>query len=289
MVDTSLPKRNMDTKKTLITALSSLLMIFLFGCAQANKDETLITSTPTISITETSTSTATSTPFPTPSPAPAYSYASVISAEDITEVERLDNFRGGSVNSLAISPNGKYLAATFENGAGIIWDISNARYLREWRDAPKDIFFSKGSLSFNSDSNILAMGGTLLELPSKRVVQELQGTVVFNPTNPTFALFDWENISIWNSGENQAILNLKHDSPGIANIAFSRDGNLLGEALHWGVGEGVNIWRVSDKTLLHSFPPPEHNHPAHFNFLPTPFYLLVLTINLLPLAQETNL
>jgi WD40 repeat protein len=263
-------------------------MISLFGCVQANQKETPIT-TPTISVTATPISTPTSAPLPSPSPSPspAYSYAPVISAENITEVEKLDNFYG-DVNSLAISPNGKYLAATFENGTGIIWDISNVKYLREWRDAPKDIFFSKGSLSFNSDSNILATGGTLLELPSKRLIQELQGTVIFNSTNQTFALFDWKNISIWNLSENQPALNLKHDSPGIENIAFSPDGTLLGEALNWGSGEGVNIWRVSDQTLLYSFPPPEHNHPAHFNFLPMHFWLLALIINLLPLAQETS-
>jgi len=255
----------MATKKTVIIVLSCLLMVSLLGCIQANQKETPIITTPTISITETPISTPSSTPLPSPTPAPAYSHAPIISEENITKVEKLDNF-DGSVSSVAISPNGKYLAATFENGTGIIWDISDVKYLREWRDAPKDIFYAKGSLSFNSDSNILATGGTLLELPSKRVIQELQGTVVFNSTNQEFALFDWNNISIWNLGENQPFFTLKQDSSGVANVVFSPNGALLGEALHWGSGEGVNIWRVSDYSLLYSFPPPEHSHPAHFNF-----------------------
>ena len=254
----------MALKNPVVSVLSFLLIVFLLGCAKANQVETPMT-TPTIAVTETPISIPTSTPLPSPSPAPAYSYAPIISAENITEVEKLDNF-DGSVSSLAISPNGKYLAATFENGAGIIWDISNVKYLREWQDAPKDIFFSRGAVSFNSDNNILATGGTFLEFPSKKVIQELQGTVVFNPTSQTFVLFDWNNISLWNLSENEPILNFKQDSSGVENVAFSPDGNLLGEALHWGSGEGVNIWRVSDHTLLYSFPPPEHSHPAHFNF-----------------------
>jgi WD40 repeat protein len=99
------------------------------------------------------------------------------------------------------------------------------------------------------------------------VIQELPGTVVFNPTNQTLALFDWNNISIWDLHENQWVLNHKQDSQGVVNVAFSPDGSLLGKALHWGNGEGVNVWRVSDHTLLYSFHPIEHNHPAHFNTL----------------------
>jgi WD40 repeat protein len=237
-----------------------------FGCSSL-KD---ITPTATAVL---STNTPTETPTLTPSPTlpPVYSYFPAISVANATKVVNINGYRGG-VNSLAFSPNGKYLAATFNNGVGIFWDISNAKGWEEWADAPKDVFVSKGQVSFSRNSGILATGGTLLEFPSKRVIQELQGNVVFNPINETLAVFDWNNISIRNLSENQLVLNLKHDSPGVANVAFSPDGSLLAEALHWGSGEGVNIWRVSDHTLLYSFPPIEHNHPAHFNTLAYAFF-----------------
>jgi len=254
----------MFRKKPLISILTFLLVISLLGCTQANQTGTP-TITPTISATETPNNTPTSTPLPSPSPPPAYSYAPVISAENITEVEKLDNF-DGSVSSLAISPNGKYLAATFENGTGIIWDISNVKYLKEWRDAPKELFSAKGVLSINSDSSILATGGTLLELPSTRIIQELPGAVTFSPIGKSLALFDQTTISLWKFNGNQFALDYKQDSREPVGIAFSPDGSLLGEALYSGGGEGVNIWRVYDHTLLYSFPPPEHSHPAHFNF-----------------------
>jgi len=228
----------------------------LFGCASL-KD---ITPTATAVL---STNTPTEVPTLTPSPTlpPVYSYFPAISVANATKVVNINSYSSG-VNSLAFSPNGKYLAASFDNGTGIFWDISNAKGWDEWVNAPKDVFVSKGQLSFSQDSSILATGGTLLEFPSKRVIQESQGNVVFNPINDILAVFDWNNISVQNLDKNQPVLKLKEGTAGITNVIFSPDGNLLGEAIN----EEVNIWRVSDNALLYSFPPIEHSHPAHFNF-----------------------
>lgn len=247
-----------------------LILMFLFsmlGCSQLNMEIT-----PTAMALPTATFTEIPTLTPSPTLPPVYSYFPAISAANATKVVNINDYRGG-VNSLAFSPNGKYLAATFDNGVGIFWDISNAKGWNEWVDAPKDVFVSKGQISFSQDSSILATGGTLLEFPSKKVIQELQGTAVFNPTNETLAVFDWNNISIRNLSENQLAVNLKQNSLGIANVAFSPNGSLLAEALHWGGGEGVNVWRVSDHTLLYSFPPLEHYHPAHFNMAAYAFFV----------------
>lgn len=234
----------------------------MFGCSQLNMGVTpTTTALPTATLTEIPTLT------PTPTLPPVYSYFPAISAANATKVVNINGY-GDGVNSLSFSPNGKYLAATFDNGVGIFWDISNAKGWQEWVGAPKDVFISKGQVSFNRDSSILATGGTLLEFPSKKVIQELQGTVVFNSVNETLAVFDWNNISIRNLAENQSGLNFKKDTSGIVNVAFSPDGNLLGEAII----EDVNIWRVSDHTLVYSFPSTEHNHPAHFNFFAYAFF-----------------
>ncbi len=233
-----------------------LFVMSLFGCASL-KD---ITPTATAVL---STNTPTEVPTLTPSPTlpPVYSYFPAISVANATKVVNINSYSSG-VNSLAFSPNGKYLAASFDNGTGIFWDISNAKGWDEWVNAPKDVFVSKGQLSFSQDSSILATGGTLLEFPSKRVIQESQGNVVFNPINDILAVFDWNNISVQNLDKNQPVLKLKEGTAGITNVIFSPDGNLLGEAIN----EEVNIWRVSDNALLYSFPPIEHSHPAHFNF-----------------------
>jgi WD40 repeat protein len=266
--------------KSIIKAIISLLLIgvMLISCNSfastpttipANVKETAVSAAFTL-IAETQAAIATIIPLPTSSP--VYSSIPSISASNATSVVNLNNGYRGTVTSLAFSLNGKYLAAAFDNGVGIFWDISTANNWNEWADAPRDVFVSNGQVSFSSDSSILATGGTLLEFPSKKVIQKLSGTAIFNPTNQILALFDWNNISVRDINANQSILNLKQDSAGIINVAFSPDGNLLGEALDWGRGEGVNVWRVSDHTLLYSFPPIEHNHPAHFNTLAYAFF-----------------
>jgi WD40 repeat protein len=250
------------TKNSVIRILISLLVVSMFGCGQTYQKEMPLL-TPTNPGTEAPADAPTSTP--SPSPTPAYSYLPVISASNATEVVNFDKYDGG-VSSLAFSPNGMYLAVTFDNGVGIIWDISAVKYWwPEWRDAPKDIFIARGPVSFNSDSSVLATGGTLIGLPSRKIIQELPGTVTFSPIGKTLALSEWTAMSLWNFDGNHWTLDYKQDTQGVVSAEFSPDGSLLGEALDWGGGEGVNIWRVSDHTLLYSFPPPEHNHPAHFN------------------------
>ncbi|MFZ5910216.1 MAG: WD40 repeat domain-containing protein [Chloroflexota bacterium] len=253
-----------------IHARFNLIFLFamsLFGCASL-KD---VASTATAVL---STNTPTEVPTLTPSPTlpPVYFDSPAISAENATKVIDLNAGYRGTVSSLAFSPNGKYLAAAFDNGAGIFWDISTADNWNEWADAPRDIFLSNGQISFSPDSSILATGGTLLEFPSKRVIQKLQGTATFSPINQTLALFDSDNISLWNLDGTQWVMNHKQTSQSVVNIAFSPDGNLFGEALDLGGDEMVNIWRVSDHTLLYSFPPIEHYHPAHFNMAAYAFF-----------------
>ncbi len=228
----------MVAKNSVRFVLIVLFIVSMFGCVQTSLTQKP-TDTQMVLITDTPVEIPTSIPSPTSTP--AYAYLPIISAINGTEIVKFDRY-DGAVSSLAFSPNGKCLAATFENGAGIIWDISTVKYWREWQDAPKDVFFAKGQVSFNSDSSILATGGTLLELPSKKVVQELSGTVAFNPISQTFALADWNIISFWSLDGMQWTSNYKQESQGVVSVAFSPDGSLLGEALYG--GEGVNLWRV---------------------------------------------
>jgi WD40 repeat protein len=256
----------MTTKNSTTCILASFFLIFILGCTPMSQEETRL-ETPTALMTETPLDTPTSPPptsTPVPSPTPAYSYLPIISGSNAKDITRFDGY-DGDVNSLAFSPNGKYLAATYANGSGIIWDISTVKYWGEWQDAPKDVFHAEGDLSFDSSSRVLATGGTLIDLSTMEIIQELPGSVVFSPAGDTLAVHNLNDVSLWNYDGNRWTLSYKKDTPELATVAFSPDGSLLGEALDWGDGEGVEIRRVSDHTLLYSFPPPEHDHPAHFN------------------------
>ncbi len=238
-----------------------LIILLLTSCTAPVIQE----ATPTFIPEPTATQTYIPTSTPPPSPTLAYSYLPKISVLNATEVSNF-GWDNGYVSSLAFSPNGKYLAASFDNGAGIIWDISKG-----WSDlstAPRDIFLAKGDVSFDPESKVLATGGTLIDLSTKQIIQELPGTIAFSPNGNTLASFDWSTISLWNLNGNKWIRNYKEDTQNAISGAFSPDGNLLGVAEQWqgdGSGEGVQIWRVVDHKLLYTFPPPEYTHPAHFN------------------------
>jgi len=149
----------------------------MLGCTPVSQEETHL-ETPTTYMTETTFDTPTLPPptllhptsTPVPSPTPAYSYLPIISGSNAKDITRFDGY-DGDVNSLAFSPNGKYLAATFDNGAGIIWDISNVKYWAEWQDAPKNVFLAEGDLSFDSNSRVLATGGTLIDISTMEIIQ----------------------------------------------------------------------------------------------------------------------
>ncbi len=219
---------------------------------------------PTISITEKPV-TPTSIPSQTPTPTLAYSYLPPIAEANVTQVKKFDQFDGG-VSSIAISPNGKYLAAAYDNGAGLIWDISAVKSWSDWHEAPNKMFTAKGPVSFNPDNSVMATGGSLIDLNTMKINQELPGTVTFSPSGKILALVERDAVSFWKFNGVQWVLDYKQDDKLVASLTFSPDGNLLGEAFEWGGGEGVNIWRMSDHKLLYSLPPSEHGHGAHFNF-----------------------
>ena len=231
------------------TRLLLLLVLFLTSCAAPAMPLSTSTFTPEPTAVQTSTPTST----PSPSPTPAYSYWQIISASNATEVTNLYQF-DGEVSSLAFSPNGKYLATSFANGAGIIWDISAVKGWNDLDDAPKNIFLAKGNVSFDPESRVLATGGKLIDLSTMKTIQELPGTVVFSPNRNTLASYDWNTVSFWNFDGNQWIMKYKEDTQDVVNVAFSPDGSLLGEAFDWGGGEGVKVRRVADHKLLYTFP-----------------------------------
>lgn len=220
------------------------------------------TFSPTNSITE---KPVTPTSLPSSTPTLAYSYLPPIAEANVTQVEKFDQFDGG-VSSIAISPNGKYLAAAYNSGVGVIWDISAAKSWPDWHEAPKKLFIAKGPVSFNPNNSVMATGGSLIDLTTMKIIQELPGTVTFSPSGKTLVLAERDAISFWKFNGEQWVLDYQQDDMSVASLTFSRDGNFLGEAFEWGGGEGVNIWRMSDHKLLYSFPPSEHGHGAHFNF-----------------------
>ena len=264
-------------KRYIFFWIQTLIVIYLIGCVDSNAGKISTETQQANFATEKPSLTPGTISTQSPEYTPAYSSLPQISEENVENFGFLGVFDGG-VNSLAISPNGNYLAATYNNEIGILWDISEVSNWNDIENAPREVFLSRGELSFSSNSKFLGTGGTVLEVPSMLTLQEIPGSwdlrrIEFSPHGNTFTLVDWSSMSFWDYDGSQWALEYKQDSPCVFNVEYSPDGSLIGESLYWCGGEdlngeGVNIWSVSDHELLFSFPPPEHSHAAHFNLDP---------------------
>ena len=242
------------------TALAILFFISIIGCKLSAPN------VPSALPTQIITATVTQYPACTPGKIPAYSNLPIIAEENVDKMQKLDQFYG-NVSGLAASQNGRYLAVTYNSGVGVVWDISATyKAFREWDYYPKITFSAFGLPSFNFDSSMLATGGSIIDVSSTNIIKKLTGAVIFSPARNTIALTDTSTVTLLSLRDNNWSVDYSEGISGIVSTVFSPDGSLLGEAMDWGRGEGVNILRVSDHKLLYSFPPPPHGHPAHFNF-----------------------
>jgi WD40 repeat protein len=157
---------------------------------------------------------------------------------------------------IALSPNGRTLAAVGVGGPGILWDTQSGvrRELRGWRAE------RSGWASFSTDGEILVTGGTEVSLwdvaTGRRIADFDAGGYMseasLSPDGKVLATAgDGGKVIIWDVEERRRITELKADENFAITARFSPDGRLLatggidGSAILW----NTETWRRVGRPL----------------------------------------
>ena len=163
----------------------------------------------------------------------------------------------GSVLSVALSPNGKLLAAGTVNGEVRIWQMGTRRLLHTWKCHSDWV----RSVAFSADGKLLASGShdqtiRIWDVDSGQGVGLLRGhenrvrAVAFGLLDGKLLLAsssDDKMVIIWDAQKSECIHKLPGHSDKINAIAFSPDNRTLISVSH---DETIRLWDVEGGYLL---------------------------------------
>ncbi|MEO6888984.1 MAG: NB-ARC domain-containing protein, partial [Ktedonobacteraceae bacterium] len=164
----------------------------------------------------------------------------------------------GSILAIALSPNGKYLAAGTASGVIRLWDATNSMPLATYH-SHKDWV---RTVAFSPDSRLLASGSDdtsiwLWDVQAGHGIRRLDGhehrvrSVVFSPDSHLLASgSDDTTLRLWDLATYDNVKILKRHELRVRSVAFSPDGRLLASGsddktiLLWEVQTGRYIQRL---------------------------------------------
>ena len=168
----------------------------------------------------------------------------------------------GSTCAIDISPDGKWIAAGYSNGAIHVWDLQTQQlvksletslYLMDYvKFSPNKKYMVCGGHDIDMYSTYSVKGYIMWELPSwQRKGEVLRGNVknlVFSPDGKIcVSANDWyrygRGIELWSTVDGAPISSLQTEAK---DVSFSQDGNLLATGGKDGV---VRVWELTQSQL----------------------------------------
>ena len=204
--------------------------------------------------------------------------ASLVASAGESNIIKLWNLRNNTartlrghtdiVNSVAFSPDGELLASVSDDRTIRFWNVQSQQNI-----ATQNTTDRYQSTAFSRDDQILATGGSrhvkLWNVGNRTVIATLQHdqdvrTVAFSLDGQLLAAGEGSRngpgtVKVWNVQRRQVIATLHGDPKDIRTVLFSPDGRYLASS---GWDGKLNMWHISDWTLLRTIPHTAYNDIA---------------------------
>lgn len=188
-----------------------------------------------------------------PAPAQIEPFTPQLLPPRITQARAMLPYNAGPVMAVAISPNGRMLAAAGSDGSVTLWDMDALEVRLVLKGHTKKV----RSLAFSADSKLLATGGEdrlikvwEVEFGQERYTlpkQKLEAdAVAFSPDNRLLVTGaghvkqrDGAQLRLWNAQTGESIAHVPGQGAAVTDLAFSPDGRTLATASKDGI---VRLW-----------------------------------------------
>ena len=173
-------------------------------------------------------------------------------------VYRLDEHTG-AVKGVAFSPDGEMLLSVSDDDTVRLWKAADGTLLHTlagFTDSVEYVAFSPDGAVLASAASYNTVRLRAMDGVDWRVLANDAGDtagLAFSPDGELLASASWSEIDFWQVHDGSLLQALKRDQvSGVKSLAFSPDGSVLAVGLVDGV---VQLWQVSDKTLLFTWEP----------------------------------
>ncbi|MBL7810814.1 MAG: caspase family protein [Bacteroidetes bacterium] len=172
---------------------------------------------------------------------------------DVNTGNKLIIYRGYTygINSVSISPNGKFMAIFSDDGTVGIWDVKNGKYLHTLYGHSRFISYS----TFNQSGQLLATASwdntvKIWDVEKGNMLLNLRDVdhndiefVAFSPNGEDIITTSFYIARIWSLKTGKVIDSLIGPSVRVRNATFSSDGSSL--VLSW--GSLARIWKIKNE------------------------------------------
>ncbi len=167
---------------------------------------------------------------------------------DLAKSVFTDSF--SSIFAVALSPDGKRLAAGTASGEVRVWDTASTRPMHTLRGHTEWV----RSVAFSPDGNIIASGSEdqlirLWDVNTGKCLRTLEGhesrvySVAFSPDGYTLASgSDDQTIRLWNVSTGDNFMTLKGHDKRIYSVAFHPDGKIIASGSE---DQTVRLWNIA--------------------------------------------